>query len=179
MKKSQVFWFTGLSGSGKTTLAIKLKEKLEYAEYKVKLIDGDDVREKLHRNLGFTEEDIKKNNDLITQLCLDIFGEYDVILVPIISPYRVSRLAARNKIGESFHEVYISAKIETVVKRDTKGLYRKAMNGEIVNMIGYSPESIYEKPIKSDLKIDTDKMNLVDSIEIFYKFILNQLISRD
>ena len=179
MKKSQVFWFTGLSGSGKTTLALKLKDKLESTEYKVKLIDGDDIREKLHRNLGFTEEDIKKNNQLITQLCLDFIDEYDVILVPIISPYRISRIAARNKIGDSFNEVYISAKIETVVKRDTKGLYRKAMNGEIDNMIGYSSDSIYEKPIKPDLKIDTDKLNLFDSVEIFYKFILNQLVSRD
>ena len=172
MIKAKVFWFTGLSGSGKTTIATQLKEKLEFLNYSVKLIDGDDVRANLHQNLGFTIDDIKINNQLISQLCIDNLLKYDFILVPIISPYADSREDARVKIGSSFKEVYIAATIETVINRDTKGLYQKAINGEIMNMIGYSSDSIYEIPLNPDFIINTEITNVSDSVDFFYKFVI-------
>ena len=177
MIKTKVYWFTGLSGAGKTTIANKLKVKLDFLNYSIKIIDGDDVRATLHKNLGFTINDIKINNKLIAQLCVDNLCKYDVILVPIISPYAASREDARIKIGSSFKEVYISAKIETVINRDTKGLYQKAINGEINNMIGYSSDSIYEIPHSPDLVIDTELTNVNDSVESFYQFIIQDILS--
>lgn len=172
MIKAKVFWFTGLSGSGKTTIATKLKEKLEFLNYSVKLIDGDDVRANLHQNLGFTIDDIIINNQLIAQLCVDNLFNYDIVLVPIISPYAVSREDARTKIGSSFKEVYIAASIDTVINRDTKGLYQKAINGEISNMIGYSHNSIYEIPLSPDFVVDTEITSIGDSVDFFYKFVI-------
>ena len=179
MRKAKVYWYSGLSGSGKTTIATKLKKKLEILNYSVKLIDGDDVRENLHQNLGFTIDDIKTNNQLIAELCVNNLFKYDVILVPIISPFAASRIDAREKIGDSFNEVYISAKIETVVKRDTKGLYQKAINGQINNMIGYSSDSIYEIPLNPDLVVDTESQSVGNSVESFYQFVIKQLVSRE
>ena len=179
MIKTKVYWFTRLSGAGKTTIANKLKEKLEFLNYSIKLIDGDDVRENLHQNLGFTIDDIKINNQLISQLCVDNLFKYDVILVPIISPYAVSREDARVKIGSSFKEIYIAANIETVINRDTKGLYQKAINGEINNMIGYSSDSVYEIPLSPDFVVDTELTNVNDSVESFFRFIIKELSSKE
>ena len=179
MRKAKVYWFSGFSGAGKTTIATRVQKKLEILNYSVKLIDGDDIRQNLHKNLGFTIDDIKTNNQLIAQLCVNNLFKYDAILVPIISPYATSRKEASKEIGDSFNEVYISAKIETVVKRDTKGLYRKAINGQIKNMIGYSSDSIYETPINPDLIIDTECQSVSDSVESFYQFVIKQLVSRE
>lgn len=91
MSQALIFWFTGLSGSGKSTVANVCKLNLENDGYKVLIIDGDDVRNKLHAHLKFTKSDIIENNNLIVQLCQKYSSQYDVILVPIISPYLNSR----------------------------------------------------------------------------------------
>ena len=155
MKQGAIIWFTGLSGAGKTTIAEAVRRRLEAEGLTVSVIDGDTVRERLHRHLGFTEADIRENNRLIAGLCARERTQCDVVLVPIISPFAESRAAARAMLGRGFHEVYVKADLATVAARDTKGLYAKARGGEIDNLIGVSPDARYEAPAAPDLILDT------------------------
>lgn len=175
MKQGLVFWFTGLSGSGKTTVATAVKELLEAAGYAVLVLDGDDVRKRLHVHLGFSEADIKKNNQLIAGLCQEALRHYDVIMVPIISPYRVSRAEARLLLGKRFYEIFFAADLETVMQRDVKGLYKLARENKIRNLIGYSPSNVYEPPEAPDLIIDSRMETIEDSTDKLHGFILTQL----
>ena len=155
-KKAMVLWFTGLSGSGKSTLAKSAQIKLAQMNQKVLILDGDEIRDEGHKHLGFTQKDIMENNKLVTNLCLDHINDYDVIMVPIISPYIAARESARNKIGNNFFEIYIKASLSKLEERDTKGLYRKQKLGLIDNLIGVSPNNVYEEPISPDLIMETD-----------------------
>ncbi|MBU1128584.1 MAG: adenylyl-sulfate kinase [Candidatus Omnitrophica bacterium] len=175
MKKGSVFWFTGLSGAGKTTIAEAAKRVLEDKGYKVLILDGDDVRARFHADLGFSEKDIKKNNFLISELCKSSREKYDIIMVPIISPYAESRRKAKDFLGDGFYEIFIDAGFECVVSRDVKGLYAMMANGEIDNMIGFSPESPYEAPKYPDLVISSGKRSQEDSVKEFLDFICTSL----
>lgn len=175
MSAASVFWFTGLSGSGKSTVATGVKEALERLHCRVLILDGDDVRTRLHRHLGFSESEIKENNALVVGLCIDLRTEYDVVLVPIISPYRESRKDARTRIGRDFHEIYFNAGLDVVINRDTKGLYKKAQAGEIQNMIGFSPSAPYEAPEAPDLVIDTSSEIHSSSVDILLGYILKNV----
>lgn len=150
-----VLWFTGLSGAGKSTLAENLRRSLADEGRKVLILDGDDVRNRLHRHLGFTPEDIRENNALIAGLCEENRGNFDFILVPIISPYRESRAAARQRLAPDFHEIHVTANLQVLHDRDTKGLYQAARRNEIDNLIGVSPASPYDLPDAAELVIDT------------------------
>jgi pyruvate kinase len=161
---AKVLWFTGLSGSGKTTLADNLKLELERKDKSVKIIDGDVVRETLHKHLGFSEEDIKENNRLIAELCKKEQKNYDYILVPIISPYKESRENARNLLRDSFVEVYINCSLEGCKNRDVKGLYQKISKGELKNFIGvHTP---YEAPENPEIIIDTENLSIQNSLTL-------------
>lgn len=175
MKEALVFWFTGLSGSGKTTVATGVEKLLKTQGYSVLILDGDNVRMELHKHLDFTEDDVKENNTLIVQLCRKHRKDYDIILVPIISPYRESRVAASAILGDGFYEIHFSADIETVVKRDVKGLYAKAKNNEIVNLIGYSPGAVYEAPQRPDLVLDTKNETSEESVNKFHSLVIKEL----
>ena len=153
--RAVIFWFTGLSGAGKSTLANGLRDALTNEGRRVLILDGDDVRTRLHRHLGFTPEDIRLNNELIVGLCEQHRADHDYILVPIISPYRDSRAAARRRLSPGFHEIYVRASLDVLHYRDTKGLYGAARRNEIDNLIGVSPSSPYEMPEAPDLEIDT------------------------
>jgi adenylyl-sulfate kinase len=174
MTNGDIFWFTGLSGVGKSTIANAAKLKLELMGFKVLILDGDVVRSKLHWDLGFSKCDIEENNRLISELCVKKKLEYDIILVPIISPYRQSRSKAKNKIGKNFYDIYLFADLETLYDRDTKGLYKQARDGVIDNLIGVSKTSKYEPPDKPDLKIDTKNNSINDSVEIFINFVIKK-----
>ena len=169
-----VFWFTGLSGAGKTTIANAISESLKQQGFKVLSLDGDYVRQNLHIDLGFTPEDIIENNALIAELCKKYRREYDIILVPIISPYRESRRLARVLLTPEFYEIYFSADLKTVMQRDVKGLYAKAKRHEIRNMIGFSSESVYESPQDPDYVIDSSCEDVQTSIKGFERFIKKQ-----
>lgn len=161
MNKAHVFWFTGLSGSGKTTIAEAVAERIKTSGLKVLLLDGDKMRDSHTRLLGFAPEDIEENNMIIAKTCLRYEKEFDVILVPVISPLESVRQKVKVKIGPHFWIIYFSAKLETVVKRDIKGLYAKAQSGVINNMIGFSKQgdqfvAPYEKPTTPDLDINSD-----------------------
>ena len=153
---AQVYWFTGLSGAGKTTLAEGVRTDLEDEGIRVVILDGDDVRRDLHRHLGFSSADIQENNALIAGLCQERRDAYDVVLVPIISPFIKCREKARRRLGDGFFEIYCKADVSVVTARDVKGLYAKAQAGEITNMIGVSPDAPYEPPPRADLTLDTE-----------------------
>lgn len=167
----RIIWFTGLSGSGKTAIAIKLKEKLESNGNSVEILDGDVVRSTLNKHLGFSREDIRENNRLIAELAKERVKFADFILVPIISPYREDRAMAKNITGNDFIELFIDASLETCIRRDIKGYYKKALNGEIKNFIGISKSNPYEPPNNPHIKIKTDKGSVEESVSN----ILNQL----
>ncbi len=166
---ARVLWFTGLSGSGKSTIALALKSRLEGEGRHVRVIDGDDVRSKEHKHLGFSREDIEENNRLIAQMCKRLQPEFDYILVPIISPLRESRENARRELGGAFVEVYVNASLETCMRRDAKGLYKKALSGRIKNFIGVDPHTPYEPPENPDVVINTEKDSVGESVEKIMK----------
>lgn len=152
----KVIWFTGLSGSGKTTIALELRKELEKLSKTVEILDGDVVRETLHTNLSFTREDIKKNNRLTAELAKERSKSNDYVLVPIISPYREDREMVRKIIGRNFLELFVNTPLKECINRDVKGLYKKAMTGEINNFIGISNSNPYENPENPDMEVSTN-----------------------
>lgn len=150
-------WFTGMSGAGKSTLAEMAARRLESESFKTLVLDGDHIRNEIHKHLSFSREDILENNRLVAQLCAQRLSDFDVILTPIISPYALGRQRAREIIGNTFFEIYVKTSLKELIKRDTKGLYRKALEGEMNNLIGFSPENPYEEPEHPDLTIHTDQ----------------------
>ena len=165
-----VIWFTGLSGSGKTTIALALKQRLDAQGKKVLILDGDDVRAKINRRLGFSREDIKKNNRLIAEMAVQQ-ANYDFILIPVISPYREDREMAKSIIGDSFVELFVNCPLQECIQRDVKGLYKKALSGEINNFIGVADSNPYEAPSAPDLEIKTNQMDLDRSMEMIFEFL--------
>ena len=167
----KVLWLTGLSGSGKTTIATSISKKLIKKNYKVKILDGDKIRDSIHTNLGFSPSDIELNNQKIAFLCKELMGSFDLVIVPIISPFSRSRKLAREIIGEGFFEIYIKSFLDNVISRDVKGLYKKALAGEIDNFIGIDPNVPYEIPKFPDLTLDTNKEKISESVTKLLKFI--------
>lgn len=167
---AKIIWFTGLSGAGKSTIADVLKTELEKCGKTVSVLDGDSVRDKLHKHLGFTREDIMENNRLIAELAKKSAEEADVVLVPIISPFAESRALAKKIIGDGFVELYIESSEATRVARDPKGLYRKVKEGNITNMIGHGGVP-YEVPTYPDLTLNTDDESLAQSVARLLRFL--------
>lgn len=159
--KTKVLWFSGLSGSGKSAITERFIESLGERGKTFEIFDGDDVRKRLHKHLGFTPEDIKENNRLIVELCKEKLGEVDFILVPIISPFRESRNHARSVFEENFVEIYVKCSYDECKKRDVKGLYKKAEAGEIENFIGLHVP--YEPPENPEIEIDSMNENIEES----------------
>lgn len=161
---SLVLWFTGLSGSGKTTIAEALKKELGAQGKTVEILDGDTIREKLHRTLGFSREDIRTNNRLIAELAKQ--SKADVVLVPVISPYREDRAMARQIIGKDFREIFVNCPLGECIRKDVKGLYQKALRGEIKNFIGIATSNPYEPPERPDLEVRTDVLDIAHSVDL-------------
>ena len=168
------FWFTGLSGIGKTTIANLTKVLVEKDGFRVLILDGDEVRKSTNAHLSFSPSDIKRNNELISKICLKKAADFDAILIPIISPYNSSRIKARKLLGNDFSLIYVKAKISTLEKRDTKGLYLKQRKGEIKNLIGLSKSNIYEVAKDYDLLLNTESDTSQVSSKKLYKFILTK-----
>ncbi len=164
-KSSLVLWFTGMSGAGKTTIAENTSSRLRENNLNPLILDGDAIRGSLHKHLSFSKEDIMENNRLISELCVEKMPDYDVIMVPIISPYKVSREKARETIGSGFFEIYIETPLDILIKRDSKGLYQKSLEGKIDNLIGFSKKNVYEKPENPDLIIRTNDQAIDESVQ--------------
>ncbi|NNE82643.1 MAG: adenylyl-sulfate kinase [Alphaproteobacteria bacterium] len=148
-----VLWFTGLSGSGKSTLAMALEQRLFDQGYQVYVLDGDNVRGGLNANLGFSPEDRAENIRRVGEVAALLADAGVIVITAFISPYRADRERARAAAGDSFHEIYIEADLETCEARDPKGLYKRARSGEISEFTGISAP--YEAPDKPDLIVDT------------------------
>lgn len=162
-------WFTGLSGSGKSTLANELEKKLVAMGRHTMLLDGDNIRMGLNRNLGFTEADRVENIRRIAEVAKLMNDAGLIVLTAFISPYNKDRENAKEIIGEGFFEVYVSTPIEECEKRDVKGLYKKARDGEIPNFTGIT--SPYEVPENPDIEINTQEISIEDAVN----FIMEKL----
>lgn len=161
----KVFWFTGLSGSGKTTIAKAFKTHLENSGKRVLVLDADVVRATLHHHLGFSREDIRENNRLTAQLAKEKMADYDVIVVPIISPFREDRKTVKEIVGkEDMFEVYINCPLEECMKRDPKGLYAAVQNGTREPLIGMDGGQPYESPTTPDIEIKTLEMDIHSAV---------------
>jgi len=167
-----IIWFTGLSGSGKSTLSDLLKARLEKSGFSVCQVDGDIFREKQNKSATFSREHIIDNNLKIINYCQKIKKDYDYIIVAVISPYQQTRNKAREVFGKDYFEIFLNCPLDVLIKKDIKGLYKKAISGEIKNFIGFSENSPYEVPKNPDIVISTAEKNIEESVEIIWKKII-------
>lgn len=157
-----VLWLTGLSGAGKSTLAQALEPLLFQAGYQTYLLDGDNIRNGLCRDLGFLPEDRAENIRRVGEVAA-LFADAGMLVISaFISPYRADRARAQAAAGQNFHEIYIKASLDTCEGRDNKGLYARARRGEIADFTGISAP--YECPLHPVLTIDTDVLNIGESV---------------
>jgi len=161
LEKGFCIWLTGLSGSGKTTIAEKLKEFFKDKRY-IESMDGDEIRKGLSRDLGFSKEDRNEHNRRVI-FCTKLLARNGVIvIVALISPYRETRAYAKGEI-QNMMEVFVSAPLDVCIERDPKGLYKKALAGEIKQFTGI--DDPYEEPLTPDLIVETDKESEDESFE--------------
>lgn len=172
-QKPVTLWFTGLSGSGKSALANEVEKRLSVSGRYTMLLDGDNIRMGLNKNLGFEPEDRIENIRRIAEVAKLMNDAGLIVLTSFISPFASDRRNARRIIGEeNFIEIYVSTPLEECERRDVKGLYQKAREGKIPNFTGIT--SPYEAPENAELVIDTSRQPLEESVEI----ILNMLQER-
>ena len=159
--KGFTVWFTGLPSSGKTTLARMLEKELKERGFSVEVLDGDEVRERLSKGLGFSKEDRDENIWRIAYVARLITNSGGVAITCAISPYRDLREKARMEIGR-FIEVYVRCPVEECIRRDVKGLYKKALSGEIKNFTGISDP--YEEPLNPETIVGTHRETPEESL---------------
>lgn len=165
-QKGFTLWFTGLSGSGKTTLAKALEPVLRERGLKVERLDGDIVRESLTRDLGFSKEDRDRNIERVTFVAKLLTRNDVAVLCSFISPYIARRNKSREEIAR-FVEVYVECPLETLIERDVKGLYKKALAGEIENFTGVSDP--YEPPPDPEIVVNSGTQTIEESLSIVLK----------
>lgn len=173
-QKALCIWMTGLSGSGKSTIAQGLEKKLHEQGILTKILDGDNVRTGINNNLGFSEADRTENIRRIAEVNKLFLDAGIVTINSFVSPTKDIRDLAKSIIGEQeFYEVYINASFEECAKRDVKGLYKKAIAGEIKNFTGL--DAPFEAPIDAALEIKTAEQNIEESIETIYAFFISKI----
>ena len=161
--QAPVIWLTGIPGSGKTTLALELKNYFNKKSLPSDILDGDEIRKTLSKDLGFSPEDRKEHNRRVIYIAKLLSKNGVTTIVPLITPYRSTRDEARKEIP-SFVEVWVKASVDICVQRDPKGLYKKALAGEIKDLTGL--QSPYEEPEHPELVIDTEKQNVAESVNL-------------
>ena len=161
-QKGFTVWFTGLPCSGKTTIADRVAEVLRNNGHRVERLDGDTVRQGLTSDLGFTKEDRDENIKRVTFVSKLLTRNGVIILATFVSPYRERRKKTREEIGD-FIEVYTRCPIEVCIARDVKGMFKKALAGEISNFTGI--DDPYEEPDNPELIVDTDKKSIDESVQ--------------
>jgi bifunctional enzyme CysN/CysC len=171
-QKPGVVWFTGLSGSGKSTIANIVERKLHRMGRHTYMLDGDNVRHGLNRDLGFTEEDRVENIRRVAEVSGLMVDAGLIVLVSFISPFRAERRLARERLAEGeFIEVFVDTPIEVAEQRDPKGLYKKARQGELKNFTGI--DSPYERPENPEIRIDSTVTSAEEAADIVIAFILS------
>ncbi len=160
---AKTIWFTGLSGAGKSSLANELEKRLVAMGRHTMLLDGDNIRMGLNKNLGFRENDRIENIRRIAEVAKLMNDAGLIVLTSFISPFVRDRRSAREIIGDAFIEVYVSTPLEECERRDVKGLYKKARSGELPNFTGVN--SPYEVPEHPDIVIDTSKGTMEECVE--------------
>jgi adenylylsulfate kinase len=169
-QKGVTLWLTGLSGAGKSTIAVELEHALLENKHQAYILDGDNIRFGLNKNLGFSPEDRSENIRRIGEVA-KLFTDANIITITaFISPYRQDRDNARKLLKEGeFIEIYIKCPLEVCEERDTKGLYKKARKGEVKEFTGISAP--YEEPLSPELTIDTSKMSIEESTRAIIKYL--------
>ena len=162
MHKGFTLWFTGLSGAGKSTISERVYARLKEAGAKVELLDGDVVRTHLSKGLGFSKEDRDTNIRRIGFVCELLSRNGVIAMVAAISPYKAVRDEVRSRIGD-FVEVYVHCPVEVLAERDVKGLYKKALAGEIPSFTGVSDP--YEPPDNPEITIDSSCEHVDESVD--------------
>jgi len=158
-----VIWLTGIPCSGKTTLALELQKFYQQKNLPVEILDGDEIRKTLSKDLGFSPEDRKEHNRRVIFVAQILAKNGVTTIIPLISPYRETRANARKEIP-NFVEVWVKASVDECKKRDPKGLYKKALAGEIKNLTGL--QAPYEEPENAELVLDTEKHSVEESTEL-------------
>lgn len=173
-QKGCVFWFCGLSGSGKSTLAVNLERDLHNAGIHSVVLDGDNLRSSLNKDLAFSEEDREENLRRASEVAKILLSNGLVVIGSFISPKKEFRDFTRSIIGaDSFREIYIKAPFEICQDRDVKGLYAKVQSGEIKNFTGSS--SSFEEPINPWLTIETDSESPEESSKKLFDRIIKEV----
>lgn len=173
-QKGLVVWFTGLSASGKSTIAVEVEKRLFDLGHCVYRLDGDNIRQGLNNDLGFSEGDRIENIRRIAEVAALFKDAGLIVLTCFISPHRHMRAFAREKAGAgSFIEVYVKADVKTCAERDPKGLYAKALKGQIEEFTGVS--SPYEEPLEPELILDTEALSLDQCVQQAVDMILQNV----
>ncbi|MDO8127096.1 MAG: adenylyl-sulfate kinase [Candidatus Brocadiales bacterium] len=163
MAKGATVWFTGLPSSGKSTIAHKVEKLLREKGHRVEVFDGDVIRKNLCSELGFSKEDRDTNIKRIAFVCKLMTRNDVVAIAAAISPYRETRDYARREVGKDFIEVYVRCPLSVCKDRDVKGLYKKAIGGEIKGFTGI--DDPYEEPLNPELTLHTDRESVEESVQ--------------
>lgn len=172
-----LIWFTGLSGSGKSTLAGALEQTLFEKGYHSYLLDGDNVRHGINKDLGFTDEDRVENIRRIGEMGKLFVDSGMIVLSAFISPFRADRRMVRDLVGDGeFIEVFMNTPLQTCEDRDPKGLYKKARAGQIKNFTGI--DSDYEKPEHAEVQVDSSTMSVEECLSVLMDYLEKKDIIR-
>ena len=172
--KAYLLWFTGLSGSGKSTLANLVEIALHKQGLSTYILDGDNIRQGINKDLSFAPEDRTENIRRIAEISNLMLNAGVITLAAFVSPYIKDREEVQQIVGlDNFIEIFVNTSLEECERRDVKGLYKKARSGEIKNMTGIS--SPYEAPVNPDLEIITDGQSIEESVENIINFITKKL----
>jgi adenylylsulfate kinase len=173
--RSALLWFTGLSGSGKSTLAHAVEDRLFKTGVRSYVLDGDNIRTGLNKDLGLGPEDRKENIRRIAEVAKIMVDAGILVFSAFIAPYRESRHFVRQLMEKiPYYECYVKCPLETCEARDPKNLYKRARAGDIKNMTGIG--SPYEEPEAPDLTVETDRLTLDQSVALVIDFLMNEKV---
>lgn len=173
-QRAKLIWFTGLSGSGKSTLAVQLEAQLFARGFKTYLLDGDNIRTGLNKDLSFADEGRVENIRRIGEVSKLLLDAGVIVLSAFISPFKADREQVKTIVGPSnYMEVFVDTQLEVCEQRDVKGLYKKARAGEVKNFTGI--DSPYERPESADLVIKTETLTVEQSVERLLNFVLPKI----
>ncbi len=169
-----LIWFTGLSGSGKSTLAVQLEAQLHNLGYKTYLLDGDNIRAGLNKDLTFTDDGRVENIRRIGEVSKLLLDAGVIVLSAFISPFQADRRQVKEIVGaKNYIEVFVDAPLEVCEQRDVKGLYKKARAGEVKNFTGI--DSPYEAPTDADMVLQTGELSVEESVGRLMEFVVPRI----